>query len=157
MNTQTHTKRHASVYVRRDKAYVPTLARTDVGVYLTVDPVYTVSLSVDELAQAIERVLSAGNPRIPHPTLDKIDHLPQPVLKAAKVGSWTKLAQGGTSYSILMHPEGATLYFSKLDEKGRFVTDISKTRQFPPATDVRDIVQAILDDVHSRPELQNPG
>lgn len=144
-----------TIIVRDGKAYIPTEAKTDLGVYIMTSPVYTISLDIDnnELTNAIERVLKAGNPKIPHPTLYEMDHLPQPVLKAAGVKSWKKLAEGGTSYSIIFGKEKISLYFSKHDKKGRFTTDILKTRHFPVNTEIKIIVQIILDDFHSRPEL----
>jgi hypothetical protein len=142
-----------SIYVRKGKAHIPTLAKTETGVYLTIDPVYTIDLNVDNLTTAINIVRKAGNPRIPHPTRDEIIRLPQPVLKASKVNSWKKMAEGGTSYTISFETENIVLYFTKLDEKARIISDTSKTLQFPPGTSIKDIVQAILDDVQSRPEL----
>ncbi len=145
--------KEVSIYIRKGKAYIPVLAKTDDGFYLNVSPVYTVDLDIENLANIIGEVLKAGNPRIPTPSTDEMRRLPQPVLQAAKVTSWKKLAQGGTAYDISERPEGYTLEFSKKDEKGRFVTDSYKTREFPLSTDLKEIVQAMFEDIHSHPEL----
>lgn len=141
------------VFVRRGKSYIPTLAKTDMGVYMTVAPVYMVDLDIDKLTETIEQMCKTGNPDIPHPTRDEAKHLPQPLLKAAKVNSWKKFAEGGTSYAISWRKEDIILGFYKLDEKGRFVNDMPKERHFPIRTDIRKIAQVILEDVFSHPEL----
>jgi len=146
-------KKRVSINIRKGKAYIPTLARTELGVYITVDPVYTVDLNIGNLTQIIEKVLKTGNPRIPHPTREELSHLPDPVLKAAKVSSWKKLAEGGATYSISQQDEGFDLEFYKKDEKGRFITDTSKTRRFPLGTELKEIITIILEDVNSHSEF----
>jgi hypothetical protein len=73
---------------------------------------------------------------------------------AAGVSSWKKLAQGGASYSIQWRKDSTiTLFISRLDKKGRFEWDPARTRTFAGDTPLRTVVEAILEDVRSRPEL----
>lgn len=143
-----------NIFIRKGKAYIPTLAKTDMGVYMDIDPVYIVDPNIDNLANAIDQVFRTGNPKIPHPTRDQIKRLPHPVFKAAKVSSWKKFTEGCKCYGISWVYDGLILEFFKLGEKRSFIPDRPKTRAFPPGTNMREIVQAILDDLHSRPELQ---
>lgn len=149
--------RVANVIVHQGKAYLPTLAELEgeaAGMYLDVPPVYTAAVSVEGLTDALAKVAAAGNPRVPIPTSEERQrYRGGPVPKAAKVGSWKALAKGGALYSINWQPSGVTSYTSMLDEKGRFVFDPAKTRHFPPGTDIRTIVEAVLEDVRSRPEV----
>jgi hypothetical protein len=144
---------HVSILIYNNMAYIPTLAKTKLGVHITIEPVYTSDLNINVLTQAVEKALQSGNPKIPHPTRDEIETWPDPVLKATKVSSWSKLSKGGgTTYHISFGSDSIILYFYKKDEKGRFITDISKTLKFPPETNIRDIVKIILDDINSRSE-----
>jgi hypothetical protein len=63
------------------------------------------------------------------------------------------LAKKGASYSIVWGPDEITLYISRLDKKGRFETDPTKTAKFAKGTSLETIVETILADVRSRPEL----
>jgi hypothetical protein len=144
-----------SIYIHKGKAYIPTLAKTEWGVYINTDPVSVSNLGMEDLIAVIQYMFEKGNPIIPQPSREEIKNLPQPLLKAAKVSSWKQLAQGGTTYSIYWKPEGIFLDFFKKDEKGRFITDISKGQKFAPETNLQQIVQIILEDIQSHPELLN--
>jgi hypothetical protein len=142
------------VYIRKGKAYVATIGDCEIADIVT-EPIYTVNLNTDELVEAIEKIYQAGTPKLPRPPGDKLYNLPKPdpLLKAAKVTSWKKLAQGGTVYGITWYPKEILLTFYKNDEKGRFVPDIAKERHLAIGTSVNQIAQVILEDALSRPEL----
>jgi len=123
------------------------------GGYLAIEPVFTADLTVDSLTAAFEQVIAAGHPQIPTPTKEEMQRRKDPILKAAGVSSWKRLAQGGASYTIEWKEDTITLYISRLDRKGRFEVDPAKTRTFAQDTSLRTIVEAILEDVRSRPEL----
>jgi hypothetical protein len=141
------------VIVRRGKGYIPTQGQTEAGFYIGIEPVYTVNLNVEDVLGAFEQVIAAGHPRVPTPTQEEWRTREDPILKAAGVRSWKRLAQGGASYTIDWQEDTVALYVSRLDHKGRFEVDPAKTRTFPKTTPLRIIVEVILDDVRSRPEL----
>jgi len=148
-------KGRISVYVRQNKVYVVTVARTDVGFYLDVEPVYVTNYHVDDLAKVLEKVCQAGNPIIKHPAQNEIDNFPQPVLIAAKTSSWKKFAKNGAHYLVSFELNRIGLEMSKLDQKGRLVWNAEKRKSFLTGTNFHDISKAILDDASSRPELQS--
>lgn len=143
----------AGAIVRRGKAYLAVDAHMEGGGYLAIEPVFTAELTVDSLTAAFEQVIAEGNPEIPTPTKEEMQRREDPILKAAGVRSWKELAKGGAAYTILWEEDTITLYISRLDRKGRFEVDPAKTRTFAKDTPLRTIVEAILEDVHSRPEL----
>jgi hypothetical protein len=149
---------YLSVIVRAGKAYVPTVGDAEIA-HVDTEPVYSSSLSLEELTGILEKAYRNGNPKVPRPPGDKLYNLPKPypLLKAAKVGSWKKLAEGGAAYDITLRSEDVILYISKNDKKGRFLWDHpDKTKVFHPEVSMKEVVQAILDDVNSRPELRQP-
>jgi hypothetical protein len=62
------------IFIHHSKAYVPTVARLDSGVYQQIAPVYTANLTVDELTAAVEQALAAGHPCLPHPSEEQLKH-----------------------------------------------------------------------------------
>jgi len=143
----------AWVVVRKGKGYIPIQGQIEAGPYLGIESVYTVNLNVEDIVQAFEQVIAAGHPQIPTPTKEEMQRRKDPILKAAGASSWKTLAKNGASYTIEWQEEAITLYISRLDRKGRFEVDPAKTRTFPKGTPLRAIVEAILEDVRSRPEL----
>jgi hypothetical protein len=131
------------MYVIRTVIYVPTLATIQGGGYLLEAPVYTypytrtgVQAIVDHGGFAIEKgvVLTAAMWKT------RTD----PLLSAVKVRSWKALAQQTRSYSLDYSTDTITLYVSKRDPQGRYMTDDAKTRIFPIHT--RDaLIDAIYD------------
>lgn len=147
----------AAVIVHRGKAYIPTEAVFEEGggTLLSVDPVYSAALTVDDLTRVLEQVAAAGHPVIAEPKMLGYPPSHDPVLRSAGVRSWPQLARAGASYGIWWRNDGIGLYISRTDKRGRFETDEARTREFPPGTPIRTIVEAILEDVHMRPELMS--
>jgi len=143
----------AGMMVRKGKGYIPTEALIEGGPYVCVEPVYTVSLNAHEIVQALEQVITAGHPKFPNLAREEWQKRKDPVLKAAGVKSWKELAKGGASYTIEWSEDAVMLYISRLDQKGRFETDPTRTRTFPKSMPLALIVEVVLDDIRSRPEL----
>jgi len=146
----------AMIYVRQGKAYLPVMALTEVGLLAGIEPVYTVPLTLEDLVAALEKVIAAGHPRIPHPTQEEWPRLlrEDPVLRAAKVKSWRAFSQHSVFYMIGWTEQAVIVYVSQLDHLGRAEFASAKKLSFPKETPLRTIVEAILEDVRSRPELQ---
>jgi hypothetical protein len=146
----------AAIFVRRGRAFVPTQATLEgegAGALLIVEPIYVCKLAAGDLALTLESLVAQGHPCIPTPKLLGYPPSRDPMLRATGVRSWRQLAKGGASYSIWWGDDAVVLYMSRHDKKGRLVTDETKTRQFPQDVSIRTLVEAILEDVHMRPEL----
>ena len=89
-----------NVYLRYGVAYVPTVAQTDAGFFLDVDPVAVVSATDTEALQhAIKQAIGRGNPKVATPTRAAF---PKPVLlKYAKVKSWSAFEKGCLNWTIV--------------------------------------------------------
>src|SRR5215469_14412172 len=87
------------LYLRRNTVYIPTVAKTEAGYHMGVDPVSTVSVSdFDALQAAIVKVINRGNPSVPTPTRATF---PQPVvLKHAGLKSWATFEKDATYCKI---------------------------------------------------------
>lgn len=138
------------VIIYRNKAYVPTTAQMEAGPYWAVAPVHSSNLTVEELAQIIEMATKTGNPIVPTPTREEFQRHRDPILEAIGLKSWKNLAKDGASYGIEFQDDQVTLYTSKVDNKGRFVHDPTKTQQLQKDVDIRDIASIIIADWNAR-------
>ena len=138
------------VYIWKGKAYIPTRARFDSGIWVDIEPVYTADLNESELVSAIKSVIVEKYPVLQDPTAEEWRSRKDPVLQMTRARSWKNIARTGASYSISKNNERIRLDMSKLDEKGRWEVDPRKTSVLPPDTPIEHIVGLILDDVQSR-------
>ena len=141
------------IIVRKGKAYIAVEALRAGGGYINIEPVLVSDLNKRNLIATVEKIREYGNPEIPKPTEEEFKKYQNLIPKAAGLNSWKALARKGASYSIVWGPDEITLYMSRLDKKGRFETDPNRTTKFPKGTSLETIVETILADVRSRPEL----
>lgn len=142
-----------SFVVYRGKAYLPVQARFESGIWVGVDPVFTAELKADELVAAIRKVIEAGHQTLPDPTREEWQKRKDPVLAATKTRSWKALARNGASYGIDQLNDKIRVDMSYTDKKGRWQNDPEKVRIFPKDTPLEEIVEFILADARSRPEV----
>jgi hypothetical protein len=138
-----------SVIIRNGKAYVPTFALIKDGPFLIVEPVYEVNPTVEELTEALERVLSTDPAVIPEPTREEMKTRPDPMLKATGARSWKALAQDSLAYGIDWTGRRLWLALPELDKQGRFAADGAKM-ELPTNTSMRDLAATILEDAQAR-------
>jgi len=146
----------AMMFVRQGKAYLPVMAQTEAGLFMGIEPVYMAELTIEDLVAALEKVLTAGHPRVAHPTQEEFRHLRKtcPILRAARVKSWREFSQRSVVYDIDWTERAVIVYASQLDHLGRTEYASAKKLSFSKETPLRTIVEAILEDMRSRPELQ---
>lgn len=142
-----------SIYVYRGKAYLPVQAKFESGIWTGTEPVYTAELNADELVGAIKKVIAAGHQVLPDPTREEWQKQKDPILAATKARSWKALARNGASYSIYQKAEAIEVDMSYTDKKGRWQFDPEKVRIFPKDTPLEEIMEVILADARSRPEV----
>jgi hypothetical protein len=144
-------KFNAGIIIYKGKAYLETKANTDQGMTILIDPVYVVERSVDEIETILKEMIKAGNPVVPHPK--DLNKIKQVTLIATKTKSWKELAKRAAAYSIVFRTDDIMLSMSRPNSK--FEWDSTRGRIFPIDTDLKIIIQAILDDARSRPEVLN--
>jgi len=88
------------LYLRNGTVYVPTVAQTEAGFYMDIEPVNVVSANDSEaLQRAIMEAMSRGNPIIPTPTRAAS---PKPtVLKYSKAKSWSAFEKQASNWTIV--------------------------------------------------------
>lgn len=96
------TRRSAGIYSRSDQLLVYPYFKTTAGLSLAGEPVIVLGKSASDadLGTAVTESLQQHKTGLPHPGPSDFADLPQPILKAAKVKSWSTFSKGALSCSI---------------------------------------------------------
>ena len=140
------------VYVRKDAAFVPDVAKTEAGFYLDVEPVKTVKLEdFSALAGAIDLVMAKGNPTVPTPTRGGF---PKPViLKPAGVESWNAFVERGACYTIFIGQGEIEIAETGRNDVGEWVDAPSLDEKLPGDSTAMDIAKHIAKRARHRTDL----
>lgn len=96
----------------------------------------------------------AGHKTIPDPkTRDEFLARKDPILAASGARNWKQMAKTGASYSIDWTEKEVHIDMSRLNKNGVWEYDPEKKRILPPDTSIEEIVEIILEDVETRPEV----
>jgi len=134
------------LYVRKGFAYIPTMAKTEAGFYLAIEPVEVVPIEDKAaLEQALAKIISRGNPRVPTPTRA---NFPQPVLLShAKVKSWSTFVKSASGWSIANEKGSFLIAPYRLVENGGFEEDPDAREALPESTPVDSVVRRAVERV----------
>lgn len=142
------------IYIYQGKAYLPAHAQFESGIFVDIEPVYVSEIEKNALAEAIQSVRDAGIDQIPNPkSHDEFRNRKDPILSITGARSWKQLEKTGVSYSITWTKKEVRIDMSKLDKKGRWVFDLAKVTLLPPDSPLENIVEIIIDDIKTRPEV----
>jgi hypothetical protein len=144
--------RIAHIVIWEKKAFIPTNARTPSGFFTGIEPVHKVNPILDELFPVVQKVLFSEPKLLPQLTRDGIKTQQGLLPKITGARSWKRLGQKGISYIIELTDKGFLVEMSRLDSKGRWEFDPDKRTTFLPDTDLSVVIQAILDDLKTRPK-----
>ena len=89
--------KHVSIYERNGEFYIQADSTTTVGLWVADGDCYTISVDsdYDEIGKYLFVALNNSRADIPHPTeLKEWNNLTVPLLKAAKVKSWSTFSKG---------------------------------------------------------------
>ena len=116
--------------LRKGKAFVPTMAQTEAGFYIGIEPVEVIDATDRQgLEQALIRAVNRGNPVVPTPTRDKFPE--DPLLKHAKVKSLSTFEKSAQSWKLSKR-EGAYLIAPYRPGKhGGSEEDVDRTEAIP--------------------------
>jgi hypothetical protein len=140
----------AQIIIWNDKAFVPSNARVPSGLFTSIEPVFEVNPTLDELVPVVQKVLFSKPKSLPQLTREEIKTQQGLLPKITGAHSWKKLGQQGISYIIELTNKGFLVEMSRLDAKGRWEYDPNKRTTFALNTDLSIVIQAILEDLKTR-------
>lgn len=115
-----------NVTFRARRFFLPTVAKTDAGYFLDVEPVYVVSAEdTPGLEAALGEVIARGNPRIPAPIRAEF---PKPVvLGPAGVKSWSTFERKSVCWTITREGRDYMVSVTGRAPNGKWANDPAKT------------------------------
>jgi hypothetical protein len=85
--------------IRKGKAYVPTMAKTEAGFYMGMEPIEVVNTTDrQQVENAVMRAITRGNPVVPTPSRDS--YPPSPLLKVANVKSLSTFEKSAQTWKL---------------------------------------------------------
>ena len=102
------------VYLRKGTVFVPTVAKTDAGFFIDVEPVAVVeSTNRQEIISAIKAAIGSGNPIVATPTRAEF---PKPVvLKYANVKSWATFEKNAFCWTVKKNASAFELHSPRMN------------------------------------------
>ncbi len=150
--------RHASIYVRQGRVFIPTRAELigeGEGILLVIEPVYSGPPTEAFIHDTLDHLHAIGHPYIQTPKMIGSAAPDSPLLKAAGVRSYRTFEQGAVQYGITWGIDEITIVTALPGGKrGRFGMD-GPTWAFEKATPTLELVQRIVSDIGFRPEVLN--
>lgn len=132
------------LYLRRGTVFIPTVARTDAGFYLDVDPVAVLdSTNRQGLIDALKRAISSGNPVVETPTRATF---PKPVvLKYAHVKSWAAFEKSASCWTIKKVDDIFELHSPQENRAGSWDQDAARIETFEGEAAIEVLASSIVD------------
>ena len=137
------TSGHWIMIIRRGKVFIPTMARTEAGFYLAVDPVEVVdAVNPAAMETALMNVVRRGNPAVPTPSRDGYPEWV--VLKHAGVKSAAAFERLAESWALSISGDNYALTPYRPFETGGSVEDREHTEVIPTTTPLPEVVRRLV-------------
>ncbi len=129
------------VYIWHGKAYLPTQAQFESGIFFGIEPVLICAVNSTELTGVIQVMKDAGHERLPEPkTREEFLTRKDVVLAETGARSWKQLAKTGVAYTISWK-ENVRIDMSRLDKKGRWENDPDRVQILPLDTPIERFLE----------------
>jgi hypothetical protein len=129
------------LYLRKGKAFVPTLGRVPGGPYRDIEPVTVVEVSdTGGLRQALHQTIARGHPPVgPYPRPNP----PPVVLKHAGVKSWGAFARSASPWAI-EERNGKYRIIGHRREPNNWAEDPGQTVAFPQGATLDQVIDRMI-------------
>jgi len=131
------------VYLRQGVVYMPTVARTDAGFYMNVEPVAVVSLSnTDGIRSAFHELIARGNTVIPTP---KRNEYPPSLLPKYAGVKTDRAFMHGTAHWAIDEKEGDYQIIGyRAHKDGYWVQDAAQKTVLPTGSTTENVVEQMI-------------
>jgi hypothetical protein len=136
------------IYLRNGTVYVPTVAQTEAGFYLGIEPVHVVPVGDTEAVQrAIYQAISKGNPLVATPTRA---NFPKPViLRYANVKSWSTFEKNALFWSVVEKDGAYKICRGRRRPDRGWEDDPTRIDEVPPGAGLDEVAQRVAVTVQS--------
>jgi len=135
------------LFVYGDKAYLPEMAFTDIGMYWYYGPVHMVDMEQTAIVSKICELIEKGSPDIPHPAQSELDRSTS-IQKAIGIRSWKTMAKEGILIFALYKRENSIhLASTPKDSEDVQLIDYINELIFPGDTPFAALVERIFQSI----------
>lgn len=132
------------LFVRKAKVFIPTMARTEAGFYMGIEPVAVVDSSNREAVRsAFLDAIGRGNPIVPTPT--RATFPPSPLLKHANVKSLSTFEKNAQCWKLGKYPAEFVVAPYRPGKYGGSEEDDSGKESFSASEPIECVVDRLLD------------
>jgi hypothetical protein len=130
--------------IRKGKAYVPTMAKTEAGFYMGMEPIEVVDIEDrQEVENAVIRAITRGNPLVPTPLRD--NYPPSPLLKAANVSSLSTFEKSAQTWKLSKHKGAYEIVPYKHVKPTGALEDTERTELVPDSEPLPIVVHRLVE------------
>lgn len=130
------------IYVRKGITYVPTVAQTEAGFYLDIEPVAAIpATNVDAVQAAVRQAIGRGNPRIPTPT--RATFPKSVILKHAQVKSRSAFEKEASLWTISRNGDRYQIQADRKCPDGGWEADPSQVELLPEGAGVEAVAERV--------------
>lgn len=131
------------LFVFKGKAFVLTMAKTEAGFYMGVEPIDVVDLADKvELEKAIIAAIQRGNPSVPTPPREGF---PEPILKYAKVRSIAAFEKQSKCWKLSFRDNAYLIAPYRLSRHGGSEEDTIRTEAIPDDIPLEKVVRRLIE------------
>ena len=139
-----------SVYVRKGFAYIPTVARTEAGFHLEIEPVQVIPVeNAAALERALAETISRGNPTVPTPMPSEA--LRPVVLAHVNVRSWSAFVKSASAWHVENEKGRFVIAPLRAVEHGNLVQDRETRENLPEGTPLDVVVRRVIERITAQP------
>ena len=132
------------VYLRKGMVFIPTVATTDAGFFMDIDPVSLVeSESKQRVIEEIKATVAKGNPLVATPARASF---PKPVVvKYANVKSWAAFEKNAFCWKIFKKDSSFQLRPQRKSLFRGWEDDLSRSETFDGETAIEELANSIAE------------
>ncbi len=143
------------LYIRHEKLILPTVAETEAGFYVDMEPIDVFEIhELEKWRQEIYLRLVNGNPLVPTP--ERSEDPGSAILERLNITKWSTFETSAIMYTIHSGGRYISIYRTGKGADGMWTQDNTDLRQFASQTPLSWIAKAVAEDVIKQPEANRP-
>lgn len=134
------------IYLRKGSVFIPTVARTEAGYFMDIEPVLVIEhADAHKLSDGIRTAIRTGNPIVPTPSRSSF---PEPVvLKYAGVKSWSTFERNAHCWMLEQKDSVFTLHSPDISKPEDWNDSYSVIQTFSTEDALDELIKVITEQI----------
>jgi hypothetical protein len=142
-------------YVRHEKLILPTVAETEAGFYVDMEPIDVFDVTdIEKWKSELYLRLVRGNPLVPTP--ERSDDPGSAILERLNITKWSTFETSAIMYTIHVGGRYISVYRTGKGSDGMWTQENTDFRQFASRAPLSSITNSVALDVIKQPEANRP-